>query len=60
MHQLGPYVIRQDFPVLNRTVHGTPLIYLDSAATSQKPQVMIDRVVQVYAQEYARPEEGTP
>src|SRR4051794_19180953 len=50
--------ICQDFPVLSRTVHGKPLIYLDSAATSQKPQSMIDRMVQVYGEEYSRPEEG--
>ena len=29
--------IREDFPVLKQTVHGMPLVYLDSAATSQKP-----------------------
>jgi cysteine desulfurase/selenocysteine lyase len=58
MQQLDPDVIRKDFPVLNRMVHGKPLIYLDNAASSQKPQVMIDRMVQVYGQEYARPEEG--
>ncbi|MEY5145563.1 MAG: hypothetical protein RL745_932 [Actinomycetota bacterium] len=34
--------IRDDFPILRRTVHGKPLIYLDSAATSQKPEVVID------------------
>lgn len=34
--------IREQFPILRRTVHGKPLVYLDSAATSQKPQVVID------------------
>lgn len=38
--------IRQDFPVLGREVYGKPLIYLDNAATSQKPQVVIDAVDQ--------------
>ena len=34
--------VRQDFPILTRTVHGKPLVYLDNAATSQKPQCVID------------------
>jgi cysteine desulfurase/selenocysteine lyase len=50
--------IRHDFPVLSRSVGGKPLVYLDSAATSQKPQVMIDRLVEVYGEQYSRPEEG--
>lgn len=50
--------IRRDFPVLQRQVHGKPLVYLDSAATSEKPQVMIERLRQVYAHENARVEEG--
>jgi cysteine desulfurase/selenocysteine lyase len=36
--------IREDFPVLKQTVHGKPLVYLDSAATAQKPQVVIDAI----------------
>jgi len=36
--------IREDFPILSRTIHGKPLIYLDSAATSQKPRQVIDAV----------------
>ena len=47
MTPLDPYAIRADFPVLSRLVHGTPLVYLDSAATSQKPQAMFDRMVRV-------------
>ncbi len=50
--------IRRDFPVLARKVHGKPLVYLDNSATSQKPQVMIDRMTQIYEHEYARVEEG--
>jgi cysteine desulfurase/selenocysteine lyase len=34
--------IRADFPILERRVHGMPLIYLDNAATSQKPRQVID------------------
>ena len=40
--------IREDFPILKQMVHGKPLVYLDNAATSQKPQVVIDSLVQYY------------
>ncbi len=40
--------IREDFPLLKRQVHGQPLVYLDNAATSQKPQIVIDALVQYY------------
>ncbi len=40
--------VRKDFPILERTINGKPLIYLDSAATSQKPRQVIDRVVDFY------------
>ncbi len=40
--------IREDFPVLQRVVNGYPLVYLDSAATSQKPKVVIDAIDQYY------------
>jgi cysteine desulfurase / selenocysteine lyase len=36
--------VRRDFPILSRTVHGKPLVYLDSAASSQRPQAVIDAV----------------
>ena len=39
---------RADFPILNETVHGRPLVYLDNAATSQKPQPVIDALVEAY------------
>ncbi len=42
---------RKQFPILKREVHGKPLVYLDSAATSQKPQVVIDAICKYY-QEY--------
>jgi cysteine desulfurase/selenocysteine lyase len=41
--------IRNQFPVLNRTVKGKPLVYFDNAATSQKPQVVIDALVAYYS-----------
>ena len=40
--------IRADFPVLSKTVHGKPLVYLDNAATSQKPRQVIDAMSAVY------------
>ena len=45
--------IRQDFPLLRRRVHDKPLAYLDNAATTQKPQAVIDRVSQFYVEENA-------
>ncbi len=40
--------IREDFPILKRKVHGVPLVYLDNAATSQKPRQVIDALVRYY------------
>jgi cysteine desulfurase/selenocysteine lyase len=45
--------IRKDFPILAREVHGVPLVYLDSANTSQKPQVVLDTVAEFYARHNA-------
>src|SRR6185369_1258033 len=47
--KLDVYSIRQQFPVLNREVKGKPLIYFDNAATSQKPQSVIDAMVNYYS-----------
>jgi cysteine desulfurase/selenocysteine lyase len=41
--------LRKDFPILTREVHGLPLVYLDSANTSQKPQVVLDALTDHYA-----------
>ena len=41
--------IREDFPILKRKVNGHPLVYLDNAATSQKPQQVIDCIVDYYS-----------
>jgi len=41
--------IRNDFPILKRKVNGKPLVYLDNAATSQKPQIVIDSIVDYYS-----------
>jgi cysteine desulfurase/selenocysteine lyase len=40
--------IRADFPILSREVYGKPLVYLDNAATSQKPQCVIDKIAEMY------------
>ena len=41
--------IREDFPILSRQVHGRPLVYLDSANTSQKPRQVLDAIEDYYA-----------
>ena len=45
--------VREDFPALHQEVHGKPLVYLDSAATSLKPQAVIDAVSEVYTKDCA-------
>ena len=50
--------IRDDFPVLRTLVHGKPLIYLDNAATTQKPQQVVDRLVRYYTHENANVHRG--
>ena len=50
--------IREDFPILREKVHGRPLVYLDNAATSQKPQVVIDALRRYYAAENANVHRG--
>ena len=45
------YKVRADFPILARTIHGKPLVYLDNAATTQKPQAVIDTMVRYYTAE---------
>ena len=43
--------IRKDFPILGRDVYGKPLIYFDNGATTQKPQVVLDRIMRAYTLE---------
>ncbi|UWQ39065.1 cysteine desulfurase [Leisingera aquaemixtae] len=50
--------IRADFPILSREVNGKPLTYLDSGASAQKPQVVIDAVTKAYAEEYSNVHRG--
>ena len=50
--------IRGDFPVLSRTVHGKPLVYLDNAASSQMPRQVIDRLVRYQTTQHANVNRG--
>jgi cysteine desulfurase / selenocysteine lyase len=54
----GPEKIREDFPALRLTVHGKPLVYLDNAATTQKPQVVIDALTRYYTEENSNVHRG--
>jgi cysteine desulfurase/selenocysteine lyase len=53
-----PHVVRRDFPILDQEIHGHRLVYLDSAATSQKPQVVIDAVDSFYREYNANVHRG--
>jgi len=50
--------IRKDFPILDQTVHGKPLVYLDNAATSQKPRAVIDAIEDYYTSDNANVHRG--
>jgi cysteine desulfurase/selenocysteine lyase len=50
--------IREDFPILKQHVHGRPLVYLDSAATSQKPRAVLDAVEAYYVEQNANVHRG--
>lgn len=50
MSPFDPYAIRADFPILARTVHGKPLVYLDNAATSQSPLAVLNASRDYYEQ----------
>jgi len=50
--------IRADFPALAMQVYGKPLVYLDNAASAQKPQAVLDRLTKAYTREYANVHRG--
>src|SRR3954469_8767074 len=50
--------IREDFPILAVPVYGKPLVYLDNAASAQKPQAVLDRLHHAYTAEYANVHRG--
>lgn len=50
--------LREEFPILHQTVHGRPLVYLDNAATTQKPRAVIDALVAYYERDNANIHRG--
>jgi cysteine desulfurase/selenocysteine lyase len=50
--------IRADFPILNEKIRNKPLVYLDNAASCQKPQAVIDSMVKLYSHDYANVHRG--
>ena len=50
--------VRRQFPTLHTTVHGKPLVYLDSAASAQKPRAVIDAEREVYESYYSNIHRG--
>jgi len=50
--------IREDFPILALQVYGKPLVYLDNAASAQKPKAVLDRIAHAYTAEYANVHRG--
>jgi cysteine desulfurase/selenocysteine lyase len=58
-HGLDVAAIKKDFPILEREVHGGRLVYLDSANTSQKPQVVLDAMADYYERSNANVHRGT-
>ncbi|MDA1312412.1 MAG: cysteine desulfurase [Acidobacteria bacterium] len=55
---LDPEALRRDFPILDQQVHGKPLVYLDNAATTQKPRAVIDALVHYYEHDNANVHRG--
>ncbi|WP_332639528.1 aminotransferase class V-fold PLP-dependent enzyme [Brevundimonas sp.] len=53
-----PYAVRAQFPILSRSVNGRPLVYLDSAASAQKPRVVIDAMTAAMEGSYANVHRG--
>jgi cysteine desulfurase / selenocysteine lyase len=58
MSELDPKTIRKDFPLLGREVHGKPIVYLDSASSSQKPRVVLDAMDHYYETTHANVHRG--
>lgn len=58
MSDFDPVRLRGDFPIYRRTVHGKPLVYLDHAASSQRPQAVLDALVDHYATRHANVHRG--
>ena len=52
------YKIRKDFPIFDKKINNKPIVYLDSAASSQKPRCVIDKMVDIYQDTYANVHRG--
>jgi cysteine desulfurase/selenocysteine lyase len=50
--------IREDFPALAMKVYGKPLVYLDNAASAQKPKAVLNRIQKAYTEEYSNVHRG--
>src|SRR5579884_429103 len=55
---LDPAALRQDFPILAKEIYGKPLVYLDNAASAQKPRQVVERMVHAVYHEYANVHRG--
>jgi cysteine desulfurase/selenocysteine lyase len=51
-------LVRDDFPALHQNVHGCPLVYLDNAATTQKPRQVIDAITRFYSEDNSNVHRG--
>ena len=51
-------LVRKDFPILSKQVHGKPLVYLDNGASAQKPRQVIDAITKAYSEEYSNVHRG--
>ena len=52
------YEIKKDFPLLNRAINGRKFVYLDTSASAQKPQCVLDKMSDIYLENYANPHRG--
>lgn len=58
MIPFDPEAVRDQFPILSRTINGKPLVYLDNAASAQKPQAVIDAITHAMSHSYANVHRG--
>ena len=54
-----PYAIRNDFPILSKLIEGKKNIYMDTAASAQKPLCVIERIRDAYLEDYANVHRGS-